>query len=86
MKVDLVAKEKNDASFVENLSESGGLFVRSSDAHALARLNELRVSLLLSLPLPLPLPLILGCRLWVEGERRFGLLSFVFVLTLVWFC
>ena len=32
MKVDLVAKEKNDAGFVENLSESGG----SSDAHALA--------------------------------------------------
>ena len=63
MKVDLVAKEKNDASFVENLSESGGLFVRSSDAHALARLNELRVSLLL--PLPLILALILGFRLWV---------------------
>ena len=79
MKVDLVAKEKNDAGFVENLSESGDLFVRSSDAHALASLNELRVSLLLPLPLPLPLPLILalilGCRLWVEGERRFGLLS-----------
>ena len=75
MKVDLVAKEKNDAGFVENLSQSGGLFVRSSDAHALACLNELRVSLLLSLPLPLILALILGCRLWVEGERRFGLLS-----------
>ena len=77
MKVDLVAKEKSDAGFVENLSESDGLFVRSSDAHALARLNELRVSLLLLLPLPLPLilALILGCWLWVEGERRFGLLS-----------
>ncbi|KAF3961589.1 hypothetical protein CMV_013811 [Castanea mollissima] len=41
---DLVAKEKNDTSFVENLSKSGGHFVRSSDGHALARLNELRVS------------------------------------------
>ena len=69
MKVDLVTKEKNDAGFVENLSESGGLFVRSSDTHALAHLNELRVSLLL------PLPLILGFWLWVKGERRFGLLS-----------
>ena len=73
MKVELVAKEKNDAGFVENLSESGGLFVRSSNAHALASLNELRVSLLLLLPLILAL--ILGCWLWVEGEGRFGLLS-----------
>ena len=72
MKVDLVAKEKNDAGFVENLSESSGLFVRFSCAHALARLNELRVSLLLPLPLSLPLilALILGCRVWVEGERE----------------
>ena len=35
MKVDLVTKEKNDASFIKNLSESGG----SSDAHALARFH-----------------------------------------------
>ena len=35
MKVDLVEKEKNDARFVENLSESSG----SSDAHALARFD-----------------------------------------------
>ena len=35
MKVDLVAKEKNDVGFVENLSESGG----SGDAHALARFH-----------------------------------------------
>ena len=35
MKVDLVAKEKNDAGFVENLSESG----ESSDAYALARFH-----------------------------------------------
>ena len=35
MKVDLVVKAKNDAGFVENLSESGG----SSDAHALARFH-----------------------------------------------
>ena len=33
MKVDLVVKEKSDADFVKNLSESGG----SSDTHALAR-------------------------------------------------
>ena len=35
MKVDLVAKEKNDTGFVKNLSESD----RSSDAHALARFH-----------------------------------------------
>ena len=35
MKVDLVVKEKNDAGFVENLSECG----RSSDAHALTRFH-----------------------------------------------
>ena len=35
MKVDLVVKEKNDAGFVKNLSESGG----SSNAHALARFH-----------------------------------------------
>ncbi|KAK9999470.1 hypothetical protein SO802_019073 [Lithocarpus litseifolius] len=35
---------KVDTGFIENLSKSGSLFVRSSDFHALARLNELRVS------------------------------------------
>ena len=35
MKVDLVAKEKNDVGFIEHLSESGG----SSDAYALARFH-----------------------------------------------
>ena len=35
MKVDLVVKEKNDAGFVKNLSESGG----SSNAHAFARFH-----------------------------------------------